>query len=129
MTKFEIFKQFKAYLDGKDHLNNELSGDYKAALESKVRSMLHEDDSIASLDGLLSKLYAKNSWNKELIENERWWLKNKRGWLKEKIKNHLDFTNGDNVSIRRDYKRNIVVIDYFGGATIKYDYNGNWVAG
>ena len=52
-----------------------------------------------------------------------------RYWLKEKIKNHLDFTNGDNVSIRRDYKRNIVVIDYFGGATIKYTYNGKWIAG
>ena len=50
-------------------------------------------------------------------------------WLKNKIKNTLNFTNSKGVSIYRDYKRNIVVVDYLGGATVKYNYNGKWLCG
>ena len=49
--------------------------------------------------------------------------------LKIKILKHLKATNGKGVTIHRNYKANTVVLDYFGGACVKYNYNGKWLCG
>ena len=50
-------------------------------------------------------------------------------WIKTKILKHLKFTNGKSVTIHRNYKANIVALDYFGGACVKYSYDGKWLCG
>jgi Fe-S cluster biogenesis protein NfuA len=50
-------------------------------------------------------------------------------WIKQKILNHLNATGGRVVFIRRNYHTNIVVVDYLGGACVKYYYDGKWICG
>lgn len=50
-------------------------------------------------------------------------------WIKSKILKHLKFTNSKGAIIKRDYKANIIVIDYFGGACVKYSYDGKYLCG
>ncbi len=50
-------------------------------------------------------------------------------WLKDKIVKHLKATNSKGVTVYRNYKANTVVLDYFGGACVKYTYNGKWLCG
>lgn len=50
-------------------------------------------------------------------------------WIKDKIIKHLKATSCKSATIKRDYKANIVVIDYFGGACVKYNYDGKWLCG
>ena len=33
------------------------------------------------------------------------------------------------ISIKRNYLKNYIVIDYFGGACVKYTYDGKWICG
>ena len=50
-------------------------------------------------------------------------------WVKNKIKAHLKFTNTGKVNVKRNYKNKTIVIDYFGGSCVKYNYNGKWMCG
>ena len=50
-------------------------------------------------------------------------------WLKDKIIKRIKATNCKSFTIKRDYNKNIVTIDYFGGGCVKYTYNGKWVCG
>ncbi|MFA7157025.1 MAG: hypothetical protein WC123_04960 [Bacilli bacterium] len=50
-------------------------------------------------------------------------------WLKSKVLGHLKVTGKTGVSVRRDYLSKTVVVDYFGGACVKYSYDGKWLCG
>jgi len=50
-------------------------------------------------------------------------------WLKSKVRAHLSLFNNPSVIIHRDYYLNRVIIDYFGGRCVIYDYSSKWIAG
>ena len=50
-------------------------------------------------------------------------------WIKTKIKKHLKATSCKSVTIHRNYAKKTVVLDYFGGACVKYNYDGKWLCG
>ncbi len=66
-------------------------------------------------------------WYKKL--NNKGYKKDMTYWLKSKILGHLKATGKSGVSVRRDYLSKTVVVDYFGGACVKYSYDGKWLCG
>lgn len=45
--------------------------------------------------------------------------------LREIVEAHGKLTNNYNVKVRRDYNRNLVILDWFGGPVMAFDYDFN----
>jgi len=50
-------------------------------------------------------------------------------WLKDTVLAHLRFTGKSGLTVRRDYASRVVVVDYFGGACVRYSYDGKRLCG
>ena len=50
-------------------------------------------------------------------------------WLKDRILKHLAFTNGKSVTVYRNYDNKTVLLDYYGGRSVCYTYDGVWLIG
>jgi hypothetical protein len=50
-------------------------------------------------------------------------------WLKAKVLNHIAFTGAQYCRVHRDFKNNIVTLNFHpAGRSVKYYYDGRWIA-